>query len=264
MATSAWKSFRRIFLLAVVLVFSTISKAQIPAKSNIHWFDFDDQGSCFIITEDQELIKYDSNGTWVANYRDRVLGRISKVDISNPLQLLVFYPETATIVKLDNNLYPVSTYSIPILLELQNPLLCRSFDNLLWYYNDREKKVVKTSIENIPSVDGQWLGNRLPSEFKPVDMEEINKELYLLDSNGTVLSIDLFGNIIKIRSIPSKQLISYRSELCLLTDAGLKSWKTLELVLPLNEARVITMLRVRQQSLFGLKRGKIELIQPLR
>src|ERR1700761_3292099 len=65
-------------------------------------FNTDNLGNIYVITKDNLLEKLDANGDSIAVFNDvRHFGKIWTIDVTNPLKILVFYREFATIVVLD-------------------------------------------------------------------------------------------------------------------------------------------------------------------
>lgn len=62
----------------------------------------------YVITPDNNIIKYDENGDILYRYTNNYLGAPSLIDASNPIQILVYYPGLQTIVTLDVTLNEIS------------------------------------------------------------------------------------------------------------------------------------------------------------
>src|ERR1051325_1693811 len=64
----------------------------------------DKLGNCYVVKEKNELLKLNPQGDSLYSYTNTSLGRISFVGTSNPLKILVYYPDYSTIITLDNTL----------------------------------------------------------------------------------------------------------------------------------------------------------------
>ena len=71
---------------------------EVPKNNQI---EVDQYGYFYIIDQDN-LIKYDSEGHTLYHYSNKLLGNIDQIDISNPLRPLLFYKDQGLIIVLDN------------------------------------------------------------------------------------------------------------------------------------------------------------------
>ena len=143
----------------------------------------------------------------IYQYKNLSLGKISKVDIQNPLNLILFYEPFNTVILLDNQLNEIrkinlSEYSIPILATATG----LAFGNRLWVYNSLSQQI--------------GLFDFTKSEFMPITTSfEGNMKFYSsnynyfqwIDGNQNWNSCNIYGQITNLGKIPdfdSLQLIS--------------------------------------------------------
>lgn len=91
----------------------------------------------------------------IYQYKNLALGKISKVDIQNPLNIVLFYEPFNTIILLDNQLNEIrrinlSEYPTPILVTATG----LAFGNRLWLYNSLSQQI--------------GLFDYMKSEFQPI------------------------------------------------------------------------------------------------
>lgn len=175
-----------------------------PLEQPARYFNADHLGNYYLITRSNELVKYDVNGQWVGNYRQQVLGPLEHVDVFNPLQLLLFYPELATLVQLDNMLYPTNRFQLEAVKLGTRSLVCRSFDNNFWLYDERNFRLRKLALDLRQVVEGEWLQNQFSGSIKPNYLLEHNEQVFMTEPQLGILVFDLYGRY--VRTLPIKGL----------------------------------------------------------
>ena len=114
---------------------------EVPKNNQI---EIDQYGYLYIIDQDN-LIKYDSEGHTLYHYSNKLLGNIDQIDISNPLRPLLFYKDQGLIIVLDNTLSqqkePISLNELGL---YQTSCIANSnFDNGIWLYDIDVNEIIK-------------------------------------------------------------------------------------------------------------------------
>lgn len=199
------------FLLSTFHFFVSAQSNYILQKSiPIHadFFTADQLGNIYIV-KGNELYKYSTQWEQVNFYSNKVLGDITSVDAFNPLQIVVFYKNNSQVVFLDNTLSVHTTASLEnINLELA-ALVCASFNNSLWIYDQRSFQLVRLNkelkvIERSANISQILSGPVGP--INPTQLTERNNRVYLCDSTKGILVFDIFGTYIK--TLPFKGIQS--------------------------------------------------------
>lgn len=243
-----------------VLLLVVFNVLKLEAQTRLYT---DLQGNLYEIKPDNEILRIDTSGKVIANWRDRNLGKISSFDLLNPLKPLAFYPETSTLIEFDNNLYPVNQRVIEDARNGANPLFCRSADNRIWFFDDRTLSLKKYDAEGISSVEGPRLNQHFPASFQAIDLVEHQRQVFLLIQNEGVWIFDFYGAI--IRKIPAKgvsDMALYSQFLWLQTPHGLLQYnlKTLQTTdWPLKEAQIPESIAPAANGLYFLKQGRVTL-----
>ena len=73
------------------------------------YFTTDNLCDIYIITNKNEIIKFDDLGYFEGRYANKKMGNLASVDATNPFKLLLFYPDFQTITLLDRLLNPISS-----------------------------------------------------------------------------------------------------------------------------------------------------------
>ena len=139
-----------------------------------------------------------TKGNEVFEYKNVSLGNITKVDILNPLKIVLFYEDFNTVVLLDNQLNKMteinfSQNSIPIVV----PSIGMSTQNQLWIFNTLNQQI--------------GLFDYLKNEYKTVSTpltEGIKyyqtdfNTFYWIDKKNNFFSCDIFGKTTSLGKIP--------------------------------------------------------------
>lgn len=224
----------------------------------MRYFTVDHLGSFYLITRSNELIKYDINGQWVGNYRQQVLGPLEGVDVFNPLQLLLFYPELATLVQLDNMLYPTNQFRLEAVKLSTRSLVCRSFDNNFWLYDERAFRLRKIALDMRQVVEGEWLQNQFSGSIKPTYLIEHQEQLFMVEPGWGILEFDLYGKYVRTIPIRGLERLDAHGDYLYYVKSG-KAWRWhlrtgVEEPLVYREAAAIRQIKVTAQGHYVLSR----------
>ena len=131
-------------------------------------------------------------------YKNLFFGKITAIDIQNPLKIVLFYQDFNTIVTLDNQLNEsqkinLSDFSIPINAEAFGI----SANNSFWIYNSLDNKI--------------GLFNFIKKEYKSITVpisQKIKKynsdfnNFYFVDYNNRFSSCNIYGKLLFLGTIP--------------------------------------------------------------
>ena len=97
-------------------------------------FTIDDLLNIYTLSQTNELTKFDAKGTVLFRYSNNETGRPANIDVSNPLNILLFYPDYQTAITLNRTLTESGKYELfgPDLLEVT--AACLSIENKLWIF----------------------------------------------------------------------------------------------------------------------------------
>lgn len=163
-------------------------------KGDIVDFTVDNLDNVYILNTRNRIYKYDSNGDSVAVYNDvKKFGNATLIDVSNPLKVLLYYRDFATVVMLDRFLNSRNTIDLRKQNILQAKAIGQSYDNKIWVYDELENKLKKIDEEGkllLETPDFRLLLGQSPS---PVKIFDENKYVYLYDSLQGVYVFDYYG-----------------------------------------------------------------------
>lgn len=188
------------FSLSIILAFVVnTTNAQSISKfpKNIDFFDLDILGQLYFV-KGSELKKYSQDGILLQNYSNLYLGDITLIDVSDPMNLLLYYQDVNQIVMLDNQL---SIKNSPIdLNDLgygQANMVCLSYSNGFWIYDPISQSLIRFNNLLEESDNSGNLKNITGYQIHPVQLIERDNQLILRDKQFGIFVFDRFGNYIK-------------------------------------------------------------------
>ncbi len=157
-------------------------------------FTVDNLDNVYLLNSTNQLKKLNANGDSVAVFNDvKKFGQASLIDVSNPLKILLYYRDFATIVVLDRLLNIRNTIDLRKQNILQVHAIGQSYDNKIWLYDEVENKLKKIDedgklLQETP--DFRQLFGAAPSPQKIFDQDQY---VYLYDSAQAVFVFDYYG-----------------------------------------------------------------------
>ncbi|MFT6148603.1 MAG: hypothetical protein ACJAUH_001289 [Saprospiraceae bacterium] len=170
----------------------------IPKSSK--YVTTDKLNQIYLVTPNDELIKYSAEGQELFHFHDRTLGEITYIDATNPFQILVFFEDFQTIVWLDRTLNPISTINLSHFEFFQINTLAVSSDNHLWIYDNTTFQLKKINNQGQVLIESNEL-NALIDDLNPNFLIEKNNRIYLNNPETGILVFDNFGQFLQIIAI---------------------------------------------------------------
>jgi hypothetical protein len=155
----------------------------------------DQFGFSYFITKDAFHKMKDSQSY---EYKNISLGKITAVDIKNPLRILLFYEYYNTVVLLDNQLNEIQKINFS---EFNSSLLVSktgiASQNQLWIYNSLDQQI---GLFDYLKNDYRSISTPLAGKIKKHQSNYNSFEW--IDDNNVWYSCDLFGKIINKGTVP--------------------------------------------------------------
>lgn len=191
-----------IFCSLAFRAYDQLIKVTFPAKDCS--IKTDGFGNIYVINED-EIIKYNSNGISQKKFSTKRYGKIEFVDATNPLKILVYYKDFQQILFLDNQMTATSDMiSLEKVGYEQTSLVCSSANNSFWLYDKQNNELLRFNAELQSLVKTGNLKRILDIDLKPNFIKEHNGYLYLNSPNEGILVFDIYGTFNK--TLPLKGL----------------------------------------------------------
>ena len=132
-------------------------------------------------------------------YKNIPLGQINKVDILNPLKIVLFYENFNTIILLDNQLNETEKINFS---ENQIPIIANAMgiasQNQLWIYNSLNQQI---GLYDYLKKDYKTISTSFPESIKYYQSDFNN--FYWIDEKSNWYSCNIFGKITKKGNIPN-------------------------------------------------------------
>ena len=164
-------------------------------KGNYTNFNVDNLGNIYIITAASQLKKVNGNGDSVGIFNDvKRYGNVSSIDVTNPLKILLYYKNFATVVVLDRFLNVRNTINFRKKNILSVQSIATSYDNNIWLFDEQDYKLKKIDeAGNLlqESTDFRMLFDSVPSPTQLTDKENF---IYLYDAEKGFYIFDYYGS----------------------------------------------------------------------
>lgn len=158
----------------------------------------------FYTISNNKILKFGSDGKYLYPYEEFRYGKIGMLDVTNPMKLLVYYPDFSTVVPLDRFLSPLTTYNFFNLGYQNVTAIGSSIDGRLWFYDNVDFKLKKIDESGIVFRESQPLNVILEKAPNPDFIIECDNQVYVNDPEIGILVFDFFGSYNK--TIPLKGL----------------------------------------------------------
>ncbi len=203
------KKYTFVAFLFISLAFMSDGwKPVYTLKIKSDFFTTDNIGNLYVVKGD-EIKKYNPAGELLKVYSNKKLGRITSIDASNPLRVLIFYKDFAQLIFLDSQLSQNGeSISLENIFLEQSDLACNSFNNGVWLYNRQNAELVRLDDNLNKIVSTGNLNRLLNTELHPNFMMEHNGYVYLNNVSEGVLVFDIYGTYYK--TLPVKGIKSFQ------------------------------------------------------
>jgi hypothetical protein len=163
-------------------------------KGDVMDFAVDNLDNVYVLTSTDQLKKYNPNGDSVAvfNYVKK-FGKVSTIDASNPLKILLYYKDFGTIVVLDRLFAVRNIIDLRKLNIFQVNIISRSYDNNIWLYDEADNKLKKIDDDGktlLETADFRLLFDPAPHVKNIYDQDGF---VYLYDPLQSVFVFDYYG-----------------------------------------------------------------------
>lgn len=145
-------------------------------------------------------------------YKNIPFGTLTKVDIQNPLQLVLFYENFNAVVILDNQFNEIQSI---LFSENNNPIMISAIglasQNRLWLFN-----AINQQISMYNRVKNTFITLSQPLKNKIVYYQTDYNSFFWIDDTLQSYSCDVFGKITALGSVPNYDTVQLISNLELL------------------------------------------------
>ncbi len=173
--------------------FELVKKTTITAT----FLTSDNLQQCYTI-EGNRFIKYNRDGDKVKEFSGNKLGKPSFADVSNPLNILLLYPQYATILVLDNTLSVLNTIDFRKSDVSLLKAACLSPENLIWIFDSRQMKLRQFDNNQQITRESDDLSLVIGHPIAPNFMLCTDKNLFVNDPATGIYVFDKYGSYQKV------------------------------------------------------------------
>jgi|SRR5688572_90848 len=163
-------------------------------RGDIASFTVDNLDNIYILNSSGQLKKLDAAGDSVAIYNNvRQFGKVSYIDVSNPMRVLLYYKDFSTVVMLDRLLNVRNTIDLRQQDIFQVQAIGLSYDNKIWLYDELNNKLKKIDEDGkllFETTDFRQLFDQAPLFTSISDHDGF---IYLYDTLKGVFVFDYYG-----------------------------------------------------------------------
>lgn len=157
-------------------------------------FYADNLGNVYLISANNQVKKLNDNLDSVSVFNDmRRYGDIYSMDVNNPLKILVYYKDFATILVLDRFLNIRNTIDLRNVGILQAKAVTQSYDNNYWVFDELNSKLKKIDDNGNVLLESPDFRVLFSYEFIPQHIIDADGALYLYDNKKGWLIFDYYG-----------------------------------------------------------------------
>ena len=189
-----------LFIACLLLAVAAVAQeATFTAAKSVpgEYVDFtvDNLGNYYLLSKNNQLKKLNANGDSVGVFNDvRRYGKLHSIDATNPLKVLLYYKNFATVVVLDRFLNIVNTVDLRKQNIFQAKAIAQSYDNNIWVYDEQVSKLKKVGEDGkvlTETVDFRIIFDEAPT---PVQIFDQDGFVYLYDPGKGIYVFDIYGS----------------------------------------------------------------------
>jgi hypothetical protein len=163
-------------------------------NADISDFTVDNSGNIYLLMRDNQLKKLAANGDSLAVFNAVTrFGDIYFIDVTNPLKILLYYKDFATIVEVDRFLNILNTIDLRSLGIFQVKAIGLSYDNNIWIFDELDAKLKRMGDDGTildQTTDFRQLFDTVPD---PAQITDQGGLVYLYDESRGVYVFDHYG-----------------------------------------------------------------------
>lgn len=256
----------RILLFLLVLFSNQLFAADslqlihsFPIKARL--FTTDPSGNMYVVAGNNSLYKYTVQGDSVGFFNEIKKGKITQIDATNPMRILLYYADYGQIIILDHLLSKKSSLKLSSLGFFNVNCIANSADGQIWIYDPISGTLYK--IDENPSIRFETnLRNVIESSLNPVFLVEQDRTFFLVDSSVGILKFDQYG-LFKLKyDFKTKEAQFFNNYLVYYHSPFLFSYNTTlfsEEKLRIPDEDDVLQVRIERNAIYVLRNSKIDI-----
>lgn len=157
-------------------------------------FSVDNLQNVYLLSASNQLKKLTSKGDSVAVFNDiKKFGEATLVDVSNPLKILLYYKNFATVAVLDGMLNLKNTIDLRKQNMFRVNAIGLSYDGKIWVYDELDNMLKKIDDRGNVVQTTPDLRQVFPQTISPQKIYDQNKYVYMYDPQLGIYVFDYYG-----------------------------------------------------------------------
>ncbi len=227
----------------------------IPITANL--FTTDKAGSIYIAKNNNSIYRYSANGDSTGYCNNIRRGKVSQIDATNPMRVLVYNADYENIDVLDRMLTIKNSIDLRKLRVQDCPAISYSADGDTWIYNNFTAELMKITDElKITYTSFNFL-QQFGTNVQPSQLVEQDKYLFLVDSLNGIYKFDRFGTFILLYPFYCNELQFIDNKLIYYSKGKLHLYNTItikEKEIDLPDSSNILNARIERERIYVLRK----------
>lgn len=208
-----------LLVLLFLLVGGTPSGFRYVTTIKTDYRDFisDHLNNVYLVKGTNTLVKYDKNGREMAEFSNNKYGKLQYVDASNPLRLLLLFPDFSKVITLDNTLSPIGELNLSRMGIDRMSAITLAHDNNIWVYDRMNFRLKKVRNNLTVKSQSEPFTVLFEENVVPNYMLQKNNILYLNDPEHGIYVFDNYATYkkrIPIKGINEFQILNNKLIYC--------------------------------------------------
>lgn len=192
-------------------------------QADIATFTTDNLLNCYTLSPSGEVVKYNAEGQEQFRYSNERLGALASIDVANPFNVLLYYPDFQTVVTLDRTLNETGRFVLNQTDFLDVPAIGFANDNQVWIYDAINYQLKKVGRKGQVLATSEDLSLLLDLALKPTQLLARENRVLLNDPVHGIFMFDAFGQYDQRLPIRGAQYLRFLDNtLCYLLDGQLQ------------------------------------------
>jgi hypothetical protein len=231
----------------------------ISTKSRL--LSTDPLGNIYLVKENNTLLRLNERGDSIGIFNEIKKGKISHIDATNPLRILLFFSDYNQIVVLNNMLTIKNVLRLNSIGLNNVACIANSVDGNIWVYDPVLASLIKVD-EQLKIIQTTNLRNVEENSISPGDMIEQDRSLFIADTIDGIRKFDQFGFFNTTFALKTNNIQTFNSFLVYYSSPFLYSYNTksfTEKKILLPQPENILAVRVERNRLFILREDQLDI-----
>ncbi len=253
-----------LFLLLFFKTFFTFSNDTLELKKSIpiqaYNFTTDPLGNIYIVKSNNAVLKFSNTGDSLTQFNEIKKGKITQIDATNPLRILVYYGDYSQIILLDNLMSLKSQIRLNTPSLINAPCVSNSADGGIWIYD--QAATIQKINEQLEAKFSLSLINVFDKILSPNSITEQDRNLFIVDSLNGIYRFDQLGLFKLNYPFQTKEIQYFSPYLVYYQKPYLISYNTesfIEKKIILPHPEDIFKVRMEKNSIYILRSDRLDI-----